>query len=135
MGQPCWPGIEQVMLYVGACVIAQAMEDYWLGSTHYVAGEQISIADLPILCELDELELLVGATQVHFNPNAHAHEHDMSNPSGETQAVQRSMNASVLHERQRLAAEQLPKAKLFTEKLFYVPSSGSNNGAAAGRLP
>jgi hypothetical protein len=40
------------------------MERFWLGSTPYVAGEHISLGDLPILTELVTMRLLAGAAEV-----------------------------------------------------------------------
>ena len=40
---------------------AQAMEQYWLARAAFMAGDAISIADLPIACELEQLCMLAGA--------------------------------------------------------------------------
>lgn len=41
--------------------LLQDMNNVWLAKSSFVAGEQISIADLLISCELSMLELLDGA--------------------------------------------------------------------------
>ena len=42
----------------------QALETFWLASTKFVAGSEISVADLLIATELAGLRLLDGAQQV-----------------------------------------------------------------------
>ena len=42
----------------------QALESYWLGGSAFVAGEAVSIGDLPIASELEQLRMLAGAAQV-----------------------------------------------------------------------
>ena len=42
----------------------QALESYWLGGSAFVAGDAVSIGDLPIASELEQLRMLAGATQV-----------------------------------------------------------------------
>lgn len=41
----------------------QDLEHYWLASTPFVAGNDISIADLIIIMELTQLQMLEGALQ------------------------------------------------------------------------
>lgn len=41
----------------------QDLEHYWLASTPFVAGDDISIADLIIIMELTQLQMLEGARQ------------------------------------------------------------------------
>ena len=50
----------------------QAMEQYWLAHAAFVAGDTISMADLPIACELEQLHMLVGA-EVRPSPEYHAY--------------------------------------------------------------
>jgi hypothetical protein len=40
------------------------LEGFWLVSSSYVAGDEISIADNLIVTELDMLQMLAGATEV-----------------------------------------------------------------------
>ena len=40
------------------------LERYWLASSSFVAGNEISIADLLIVTELDMLHMLAGANEV-----------------------------------------------------------------------
>lgn len=51
-------------LLEGRSCCGQDLEEFWLGSTPYVAGEHISLADLPTLTELETLRLLEGAVEV-----------------------------------------------------------------------
>jgi hypothetical protein len=41
----------------------QSLDEYWLRDGDYVAGGAISIADLLLACEVQQLELLDGATE------------------------------------------------------------------------
>jgi hypothetical protein len=45
-------------------ILVQMLDSFWLASSSYVAGNQISIADLLLVTELDMLEMLAGATEV-----------------------------------------------------------------------
>ena len=45
-----------------ACL--QDLERYWLASTPFMAGEDISIADLLVVMELTQLHMLDGALKV-----------------------------------------------------------------------
>ena len=45
------------------CCCLQGLEEYWLFNRDFVAGNAMSIADLPIACELEQLCMLAGATQ------------------------------------------------------------------------
>lgn len=40
------------------------MEKFWLAKTAFVAGDEISLADLQYACEIQQLCLLEGAEQV-----------------------------------------------------------------------
>ena len=40
------------------------MEQYWLADTDFVAGKEISIADLLYSCELDEMRLMDSLPEV-----------------------------------------------------------------------
>lgn len=42
------------------------MEGFYLADRKFVAGDNISIADLLYSCELDEMQLLDGVEQVSF---------------------------------------------------------------------
>ena len=42
----------------------QDLSEFWLNGNDFVAGENISIADLLICCELQMLELMDGSLQV-----------------------------------------------------------------------
>ena len=42
----------------------QTLEQFWLAKSPFLAGSEISIADLLHCCELDQLCLLDGADQV-----------------------------------------------------------------------
>ena len=42
----------------------QSLEQYWLASSKFLAGDKISVADLLHCCEMDQLCLLDGAEQV-----------------------------------------------------------------------
>ena len=42
----------------------QTLEQYWLAKSVFLAGDEISVADLLHCCELDQLCLLDGAEQV-----------------------------------------------------------------------
>ena len=44
----------------------QILERYWLRSSDFVAGEEISIADLLMVTELDMLHMLAGSDEVTF---------------------------------------------------------------------
>lgn len=43
---------------------AQMLERFWLASGTFLAGSEISIADLLLVTELDMLHMLAGATEV-----------------------------------------------------------------------
>ena len=45
----------------------QDLEHYWLAATPFVAGDDISIADLIIIMELTQLQMLEGARQASPN--------------------------------------------------------------------
>lgn len=45
----------------------QMMETFWLASTVFIAGDEISIADLLYSCELDEMRLLDAVEQVSLS--------------------------------------------------------------------
>lgn len=49
---------------------AQDMESVWLGMTPFVAGEHLSLGDLPIITELETMRLLEGATEVRTDIRA-----------------------------------------------------------------
>lgn len=42
----------------------QTLQDFWLAETAFVAGDEISLADLQYACEIQQLCLLDGAEQV-----------------------------------------------------------------------
>ena len=44
----------------------KALQSYWLKGRPFVAGQEISIADLLMVTELDTLQLLVGASEVEY---------------------------------------------------------------------
>lgn len=44
--------------------LAQTLETYWLAASPFVAGEEVSIADILLLTELDMLHLLAWAKEV-----------------------------------------------------------------------
>ena len=46
---------------------AQDLEHYWLAATPFVAGDDISIADLIIIMELTQLQMLEGAPQASLS--------------------------------------------------------------------
>ena len=46
------------------CVCLQTLEDYWLAHTLFLAGNEVSIADLLHGCEIDQLCMLDNADQV-----------------------------------------------------------------------
>lgn len=50
----------------GVCILMclQTLEQFWLAKSPFLAGNEISIADLLHCCELDQLCLLDGADQV-----------------------------------------------------------------------
>lgn len=47
-------------------MLVQMLEGFWLASSSYVAGDQVSVADLLLVTELDMLHMLAGATEVRF---------------------------------------------------------------------
>lgn len=50
---------------MSVCACVQALDDVWLRDGSFVAGQaQISIADLLLACEVEQLCLLDGAVQV-----------------------------------------------------------------------
>ena len=51
---------------MGVCMLMclQSLEQFWLAKSPFLAGNEISIADLLHCCELDQLCLLDGADQV-----------------------------------------------------------------------
>ena len=48
-------------------MLLQTLEQYWLVKSPFLAGDDISIADLLYCCELDQLCLLDGAEQVSMS--------------------------------------------------------------------
>lgn len=52
------------MSAIDATVCLQTLEQYWLAHSPFLAGSDISVADLLYCCELDQLCLLDGAEQV-----------------------------------------------------------------------
>lgn len=50
--------------------ILQILERYWLRSSDFVAGEEISIADLLMVTELDMLHMLAGSIEVIYPQSA-----------------------------------------------------------------
>ena len=56
---------------VGHSSVHQGLESYWLKSTPFVPSPDISIADLLIVTELEQLRLLVGALEVSFFALSH----------------------------------------------------------------
>ena len=56
----------QVRTSNAECVplLPQALETFWLKNTNFVAGNQISIADLLLCTELSGLRLIDGAVKV-----------------------------------------------------------------------
>lgn len=59
---------EFIVVYteVPCVVLVQMLERFWLASSSYVAGDQVSIADLLLVTELDMLHMLAGATEVRY---------------------------------------------------------------------
>ncbi len=53
-----------MMWKVDGTACMQDLEGYWLASTPYMAGEDISIADLLVVMELTQLHMLNGALKV-----------------------------------------------------------------------
>lgn len=49
-----------------AFLAMQMLESFWLKSSAFVAGEEISIADLLMVTELDMLHMLAGSDQVQY---------------------------------------------------------------------
>ena len=61
----------------GVCC-EQDLEHYWLASTPFVAGDDISIADLIIIMELTQLQMLEGALQASSSMLAKSRRHSQS---------------------------------------------------------
>ena len=60
----------------------QDLEHYWLASTPFVAGGDISIADLIIIMELTQLKMLEGALQARPQHAARCANPFMREPEG-----------------------------------------------------
>ena len=56
----------------------QDLEHYWLAATPFVAGNDISIADLIIIMELTQLQMLEGALQASSSMLFKSHRHCQS---------------------------------------------------------
>ena len=56
----------------------QDLEHYWLASSPFVAGDDISIADLIIVMELTQLQMLEGALQARSSMLVKSRRHSQS---------------------------------------------------------
>lgn len=57
-------GLPDRCLFESYHWLLQMLESFWLASGSYLAGDDISIADLYLVTELDMLQMLAGATEV-----------------------------------------------------------------------